>query len=440
MKKYFIILLLLCSQIAIAFPTITEINPTIDSLMKQVNIDSLESYIRYLQDLGPRPRVDTGEYAEAHQNNIAAKNWLYNQYTTIGNLDVYHNHFLPVELGDTVYSMAMNVVAVQVGTEYPDEYIIVCGHFDTYYSQYFNSEFNLQFRGPGADDNASGTAGAMEIARVLSPHSFKRSIIYLSTNGEESSGKAPMGSGLFAYYCRQNDINILGVFDLDMIGYNPIDMPLVLFYSTGYHYDSTDNKINISEDFEKYFGEVANLYITDIPVIQSPSAGAGDNTMFIIQDYPAMYLGDALGLAYSTDYYMNPCYHRLCDTIGIGKEDAGVNSMELVKAYTQATLAAIAELAELSEISIKEYAHMNCIINPNPANETASLTLHFNDAGFLSVTLNNILGQEVMELHNAFLDTKIFVKTFSLSDLAKGMYYLKIIHNGNVRVEKIIKN
>ena len=136
---------------------------------------------------------------------------------------------------------------------------------------------------------------------------------------------------------------------------------------------------------------------------------------------------------------MLPCYHS-CDTIGIGKEDAGVNSMELVKGYTQATLAAIAELAELAEISIKEEQSINCVISPNPTNSTATLKLNLTDVGFSLVTLNNLFGQEIMELYNGFTNTKTLTKTFSLSDLPQGVYYLKIIHNGDIRVEKIIRN
>jgi hypothetical protein len=225
-----------------------------------------------------------------------------------------------------------------------------------------------------------------------------------------------------------------------MIGYNPIDEPLKIFY---------DNRPLINKDFAKYFGEVANLYLPKIPALPNQiiyadtswnDRGAGDDMRFLSNNYPAMYLGDPLGFGLE-NYGMNiDCYHRSCDTIGIGKEDAGVNSMELVKGYTQATLTAIAELAELDVSFIKEESPINCTINPNPTNETTTITLYFNNVGPLSITLNNILGQEIMELHNAFVDTKILTKKLLLSHLPQGVYYLKIIHNENIKIEKIIKN
>jgi hypothetical protein len=406
MKKYYIFLLLLCSQIATAFPTVTEINPAINSLMKQVNIDSLEYYIRYLQDLGPRPRPCN---YPGYLNNVAAKNWLHQQYIDIGNLDVYDNHFLLKSQCDTIYienypgsgqfyihlrDSAMNVVAIQKGTEYPDEYIIVSSHFDSVWES------------PGADDNASGTAGVMEIARILSSHSFKRSIIYLNNNNEEL-GVGTLGSIIFAYCCRSNSINILGVFNLDMIGYAPIDKPLRIFYN---------DRAQISKEFAQYFDEVANLYLPDIPSLPNASYGengAGDAASFVKNNYPAMYIGDLLD-TFDPKFPAPPCYHSSCDTIGIGKVDAGVNSMELVKGYTQATLAAIAELAELSDDYIKEETSISCAISPNPANSTVAIILYLKDAGNLTVTLNNMLGQEIVELHNAFTDAGKLVKRYVL--------------------------
>ena len=258
----------------------------------------------------------------------------------------------------------------------------------------------------------------------------------MNTNAEEYG---LYGAEHYALRCKNEEKNILGVFNLDMIGYNPIDMPLAIFYN---------DKPPVTEKFAKYFSRVSNLYLPEIPAlpyIPDPrygdgKSGNGDAMWFIYYDYPAMYMGDILGTNYGCGYegyFQNPCYHSGCDTIGIGKSDAGVNSMELVKAYTQATLVAIAELAEWTGIYVEKELP---IIYPNPTGGSATLTLYLNDAGHLSVTLNDILGQEVMEIHNAFLDEKIFVKTFSLSNLARGMYFLKIIHNGNVRVEKIIKN
>ena len=438
MKKLCIILLLLCTQVANSFPTVTEINPAIYSLMQQVDIDSLEAKIRYQQNLNTRPRIKSHP---AYPSNVAAQNWLHQKYENFGNINVYYNHFLPDSLcapavikdhmGQTYtifLEMAENVLAVQTGTVYSDEFIIVSAHFDT-------PPFDNM---PGADCNATGTAGVLEIARVLSPHTFKRSIIYVNFNGEEMPPIRRWGSFIFAHYCRENDISILGVFNLDMLGYFPLGEPLEIFYN---------DRPLINKEFAKYFGKVANLYLPNIPAKPNQDKdtnrgkkGMGDCISFIHYNYPAMYIGDVVGVTGFGCNKLNVWMHSPADTIGIGKADAGVNSMELVRAYTQATLAAIAELAELDDTHVEENNFVDCTISPNPTNSTATVTLYLKDIGNLTVTLHNPLGQEIMELHSGFTDTKIFTKTFSLEALAKGMYYLKIVHNGNVRVEKIIKN
>jgi hypothetical protein len=67
------------------------------------------------------------------------------------------------------------------------------------------------------------------------------------------------------------------------------------------------------------------------------------------------------------------------------------------------------------------------------------MTLHLNDVGNLTVTLHNILGQEIMELHSGFTDTRRFIKTFSMETLPIGVYYIKITHNGNTKIEKVVR-
>ena len=77
---------------------------------------------------------------------------------------------------------------------------------------------------------------------------------------------------------------------------------------------------------------------------------------------------------------------------------------------------------------------------PNPTTATSTLSLDLEQAGILTITLNNLLGEELLELHNGFVDTGTYTQTFSIETLPIGVYYLKIIHNGNVKVEKVIRN
>ena len=91
-------------------------------------------------------------------------------------------------------------------------------------------------------------------------------------------------------------------------------------------------------------------------------------------------------------------------------------------------------------LSIKEQASVGSFISPNPSASGTTLTLDLLTAGNLTISLYNLLGEELLELHNSFTDAGIFSRTFSIEMLPIGVYYLKIIHNGNIKIEKVIKN
>lgn len=105
----------------------------------------------------------------------------------------------------------VNVVAVQRGAKYPDRYIIMSGDIDSQVSDLNDSTSDS----PGANDNASGMAGTLEAARVLSKYKFENSIIYAGLSGEEQGLYG--GKGLAAHG-KDNGWEIIGILNNDMIG------------------------------------------------------------------------------------------------------------------------------------------------------------------------------------------------------------------------------
>lgn len=105
----------------------------------------------------------------------------------------------------------MNVAAVQKGTKYPNRYIIMSGDIDSRISD----PSNFTDDSPGANDNASGMAGAIEAARVLSKYKFESSVVYLGLSGEEQGLYGGKG---FAKMAQDNGWEIIGVLNNDMIG------------------------------------------------------------------------------------------------------------------------------------------------------------------------------------------------------------------------------
>ncbi len=105
----------------------------------------------------------------------------------------------------------VNVIAIQRGTEFPNRYVIMSGDIDSRVSD----ANNFTDESPGANDNATGMAGALEAARLLSKYKFPSSIIYVGLSGEE---QGLFGGGHMAKMAKEEGWDIVGVLNNDMIG------------------------------------------------------------------------------------------------------------------------------------------------------------------------------------------------------------------------------
>ena len=334
------------------YPMVTETNPSIVEMVNQVDTVNLYNTIAWMQQY-----IRDATRPEA----LIVQNYLLDRFDEIGLETYIHNHTATIGGTDTLD--AGNVIAIQPGTEFPEEYIIIASHYD-------------HPDGPGADDNASGTSGVLECARILSQYSFKRTILYIPFNGEE---RWMVGSYPFVQKCAREDMNILGVFDMDMIGFWPgPEYGDVTMYS-GYSY--------ISERLFDYYQQVANLYIPEMPTYRFTAMDSygGDHMCFNIYEYPALYIGDI-------EYHaQNIHYHHPSDTIG-----AGVNCFALANGFVKAVVAAAAELANgwlapqnFSAI-IKEG---NVFLSWNEAPETEAYKV-FKDGELLVETTENFFIDE----------------------------------------------
>ncbi|MBM3225242.1 MAG: M28 family peptidase [Candidatus Tectomicrobia bacterium] len=102
-----------------------------------------------------------------------------------------------------------NVVMEQAGATHPQEMLILGAHYDT-------------VRGsPGANDNASGVAALLEIARLLRGHTFARTVRYVAFVNEEPPffQTANMGSWVYAQQARQREERIVGMWSLETLGF-----------------------------------------------------------------------------------------------------------------------------------------------------------------------------------------------------------------------------
>jgi hypothetical protein len=192
-------------------------DPKIYDIVDAVSEDRLRNNVKKLADFGTRHTLS--DTLSETRGIGAARRWIKSEFDKISSncndcLEVFYQKDL-VEKGTNQRIlkdvMVVNVVAIQRGTKYPNRYIIMSGDIDSRVSD--PTDYTTD--SPGANDNATGMAGAMEASRVLSQYKFENSIVYVGLSGEEQGLFG--GQGL-AKYAKENEWEIIGVLNNDMIG------------------------------------------------------------------------------------------------------------------------------------------------------------------------------------------------------------------------------
>ena len=104
-----------------------------------------------------------------------------------------------------------NAVAIQRGTERPNDVVIITGHIDSRVTDVMNATADA----PGANDDGSGTAAVIEAARVLSKHKFPGTIVYATLSGEE---QGLLGGKILADYAKAQGWNVIANLNNDIVG------------------------------------------------------------------------------------------------------------------------------------------------------------------------------------------------------------------------------
>jgi hypothetical protein len=186
-------------------------------IIENTSSAKLEENIRILANFGTRHTLS--DTLSETRGIGAARRWIKSEFESIskncGNcLNVFYqkNYFTPKD-GDRIVKPVWinNVVAIQRGKIHPNRFIIMSGDIDSRISD----PTNYTDDSPGANDNASGMAGTIEAARVLSEYTFNNSILYVGLAGEEQGLFG--GKGL-AKHAKEKGWEIIGILNNDMIG------------------------------------------------------------------------------------------------------------------------------------------------------------------------------------------------------------------------------
>ncbi|MGJ8731947.1 MAG: M28 family metallopeptidase [Cellulophaga sp.] len=192
-------------------------NSKIYDIINAVSEERIKSDVTTLANFGTR---NTFSDTVSNTRGIgAARRWIKSEFENISSncndcLSVFYQKDFVTKKGNNRVphdAWVVNVVAIQKGTKYPNRYIIMSGDIDSRASD--TMDFTTD--APGANDNASGMAGTIEAARVLSKYKFENSIIYVGLSGEE---QGLFGGAGLAKYAKEKEWEIIGILNNDMIG------------------------------------------------------------------------------------------------------------------------------------------------------------------------------------------------------------------------------
>jgi hypothetical protein len=193
----------------IAAPLAAQNQPA-DSVSEQ----RLKADVEKLVSFGTRHTLST--QTDPQRGIGAAVNWGLDEFRRIGAKCGGCLEVLPV--GETVTgsripvpTLVRNAVAIQRGTERPNEVVIVQGHIDSRVSDVMDATSDA----PGANDDGSGTALVLEAARVLSSQTYPTTIIYALLSGEE---QGLHGGQILANWAGAQGFTVKAVLNNDIVG------------------------------------------------------------------------------------------------------------------------------------------------------------------------------------------------------------------------------
>ncbi|WP_190809135.1 M28 family peptidase [Flagellimonas sp. S3867] len=213
MKQFYTLLLVLFCLA----PIYSQSDSRLYDIINNVSVERIKNDVTTLANFGTRHTLS--DTVSQTRGIGAARRWIKSEFEKTsskcnGCLEVFYQKNL-VKKGEGARIVkdvwVVNVVAIQRGTKFPNRFIIMSGDIDSRVSD----PNNFTSDSPGANDNASGMAGTIEAARVLSNYQFENSIIYVGLSGEEQGLFG--GKGLAAH-AKAKGWEIIGILNNDMIG------------------------------------------------------------------------------------------------------------------------------------------------------------------------------------------------------------------------------
>jgi Zn-dependent M28 family amino/carboxypeptidase len=280
------------------------------AIVDSVSADRIEADIRRLAGFGTRNTMS--DTLSDTRGIGAARRWIHAEFERIsgacsGCLEVSYQTSIVTGARRMPDSTAVvNVIAIQRGTTDPDRYVIMTGDIDSRASDGSDSLTDA----PGANDNASGMAGALEAARVLSKYEFPATIVYAGLSGEE---QGLFGGQKMAAEALEDGWRIEALLNNDMIGniqgQNGVaDNTVARVFSEGIRADETERMATVrrftggevdspSRNLARYVDRMADLYVPNLDIMMiyrlDRFGRGGHHRPFNDVGYPAVRIMEA---------------------------------------------------------------------------------------------------------------------------------------------------
>ncbi|ATP58557.1 peptidase M28 [Pedobacter ginsengisoli] len=307
-RLLFVVLVLLFDLSVVNAQQVIIRDPVISKMVGDVSAANLENLVRKLVSFNTRHTLS--DTLSKKTGIGAARTWIKSEFERYGemgggHLQVSYDAFTQKADGKRIInpSVLKNVIAVLPGTDPSDKRILlVCGHYDSRVTDVMN----VKDFAPGANDDASGVAGVLEMARVMSKSRFNSTIMFVAMVGEE---QGLYGAANLAKRAKEEGWDIHLVMNNDMIG-NSYGMEtdiknntMVRVFSEGVPSVETKEEATLRQSIgaendgmarqaSRYIKEVGERYVDNLTVKlvyrRDRFLRGGDHTPFSLQGFTAV--------------------------------------------------------------------------------------------------------------------------------------------------------
>lgn len=380
----------------------------IDSMKNLITLQSISKMVRELSgdtitNIGGAPYRIISRYWGSPSNPKAAQ-YIYEKFQSYGINVRYQN----------VSSSCVNVIGKITGTTYPEQYYIMCGHYDNFRLDPIPGPLDTI---PGADDNVSSISGMLETAKLLANYPLKYSVLFIAFDEEE---KGLIGSLAFADSAISQGINIKGVLNVEVLGYDS-DNDGKFMLITNYN----------SEGLATNFLNAIQVYQIGLLGQKNFNGGFSDHYSFWLKGFKAITQAQS-------DSNFTPYEHTRFDTYD--KFNQGYY-LKMVKAafVTIASLASDQTGIGIKNISSEDPEKYTLEQNfPNPFNPSTKIKFSLPKNSFVNIKVFNLLGMEVETLVQEKLNAGVYSVEWNASQYPSGVYFYRIRTKDYTDVKRMI--